>query len=204
MSWYTAAFWTATRNDRLHSVTIPESVKSIGNSAFGYYRNTDKTYQEIVEQAIRDGVTVQSLLPPAKADTEFVLYGNQKAEEYAIENGMIYGGKSADDPLITVTTTTTGSDVVTTTTTSSDVTTTTSSDTTSEPVESMGDVNSDGFVDSSDAAIVLREYAQVQAGKSEGFTPEQKAVADFNKDDLVDSSDAALILKAYAQAQAKQ
>ena len=199
-----SAFWTATRNDRLHSVTIPESVKSIGNSAFGYYRNTDKTYQEIVEQAIRDGVTVQSLLPPAKADTEFVLYGNQKAEEYAIENGMIYGGKSADDPLITVTTTTTGSDVVTTTTTSSDVTTTTSSDTTSEPVESMGDVNSDGFVDSSDAAMVLREYAQVQAGKSEGFTPEQKAVADFNKDDLVDSSDAALILKAYAQAQAKQ
>ncbi len=50
--------------------------------------------------------------------------------------------------------------------------------------------------------MILRQYADMQAGKNGNFTPEQKAVADFNNDGAIDSSDAALILKAYAEHQA--
>ena len=52
--------------------------------------------------------------------------------------------------------------------------------------------------------MILRQYADIQAGKDGIFTPEQKSVADFNNDGAIDSSDAALILKAYAQAQASK
>ena len=87
----------------------------------------------------------------------------------------------------------------TTTTAQTPETTTTTAPT---PVDTLGDVNDDGAVDSSDAALILRQYADVQAGKAGSFTPEQIAAADFNNDEMVDSSDAALILKAYADAQA--
>ena len=66
----------------------------------------------------------------------------------------------------------------------------------------LGDVNNDGSVDSSDAAMILRQYADVQAGKDGIFTGEQKSVADYNNDGTIDSSDAAIILKAYAEKQA--
>ena len=65
----------------------------------------------------------------------------------------------------------------------------------------LGDVNSDGSVDSSDAALILKDYATVQAN---GSSTLDKSIADFNGDDAVDSSDAALILKAYADAQAQK
>lgn len=65
-----------------------------------------------------------------------------------------------------------------------------------------GDVNYDGSVDSSDAALILKQYAQVQSGKSGDFTDDMKTVADFNLDSNVDSSDASLILRAYAANQA--
>ncbi len=62
---------------------------------------------------------------------------------------------------------------------------------------SIGDINSDGVVDSSDASEILMIYAQVSTGG--GDVPEEtKAVADINGDGLVDSSDASLILEYYA------
>ncbi len=62
---------------------------------------------------------------------------------------------------------------------------------------SIGDLNSDGVVDSSDASEILMIYAQVSTGG--GDVPEEtKAVADINGDGLVDSSDASLILEYYA------
>lgn len=64
----------------------------------------------------------------------------------------------------------------------------------------IGDVNDDNALDSSDAALILKDYATVQGG---GTSALDKSVADFNSDSLVDSSDAALILKTYADNQAK-
>ena len=62
----------------------------------------------------------------------------------------------------------------------------------------LGDVNNDGSVDSSDASLVLAEYARIQTGGAGEFTDVQYKAADVNKDDTVDSSDASRILAYYA------
>ena len=67
----------------------------------------------------------------------------------------------------------------------------------------LGDVNGDTYVDSSDAALILRHYAAYQADSVGTFNEAQLAVADYNSDGSVDSSDAAMILKYYAENQAK-
>ena len=101
-----------------------------------------------------------------------------------------------------------------TTTTTEQITTTETPTTVTEPAETqpvtttesgtgetipadIGDVNSDGVVDSSDASEVLMIYAMVSTGGGE-LSEEQKSVADINGDGLVDSSDASLILEYYA------
>ena len=68
----------------------------------------------------------------------------------------------------------------------------------------LGDVNGDDSIDSSDAALILQQYALVQASKDGKFTQEQIDAADFNHDGNIDSSDAALILKTYAENQSKK
>ena len=62
----------------------------------------------------------------------------------------------------------------------------------------LGDVNEDGMIDSSDASMVLAEYALMQTGGEPTFTEIQKISADVNKDYSVDSSDASKILSYYA------
>ena len=64
--------------------------------------------------------------------------------------------------------------------------------------DELGDVNSDGKVDSSDASLVLEEYAVIQTGGAGAFTENQKKAADVNKDGKTDSSDASKILEYYA------
>ena len=61
-----------------------------------------------------------------------------------------------------------------------------------------GDINGDGMIDSSDASLVLAEYAKIQTGEDETFTKEQNIAADVNKDGVIDSSDASKILSYYA------
>ena len=63
----------------------------------------------------------------------------------------------------------------------------------------LGDVNEDGMIDSSDASMVLAEYALMQTGGEPTFTEIQKISADVNKDYSVDSSDASKILAYYAE-----
>ncbi len=65
-----------------------------------------------------------------------------------------------------------------------------------------GDVNDDFSVDSPDAAMILKHYAQMQGSGKAYLSDEQKAVADYNADGAIDSSDAAMILKTYATNQA--
>lgn len=59
----------------------------------------------------------------------------------------------------------------------------------------FGDVNGDSKVDSKDAVLVLKDYAENLAGKS---TTIDKTVADVNADNNVDSKDAVWILRYYA------
>ena len=59
-------------------------------------------------------------------------------------------------------------------------------------------MNEDGSVDSSDASLVLTEYAKIQTGGDGTFTETQKKTADVNKDGVNDSSDASKILAYYA------
>ncbi len=62
----------------------------------------------------------------------------------------------------------------------------------------LGDVNEDGTVDSSDASKVLAAYAQKATGGELGLTESQERNADVNMDGAVDSSDASSILGFYA------
>ncbi len=62
----------------------------------------------------------------------------------------------------------------------------------------FGDVNLDSSVDSSDAALVLKYYAEVQADPTTERSADFFKAADVNRDSNFDSSDAAIILKGYA------
>ena len=98
----------------------------------------------------------------------------------------------------TITTTSTTTSTTTTVTSATTSMTTTTPPTTTEPAYLLGDVNEDGSVDSSDASLVLAEYAKIQTGGAGEFTDVQYKAADVNKDDTVDSSDASKILAYYA------
>ncbi len=69
-----------------------------------------------------------------------------------------------------------------------------------EPASVKGDVNGDGAIDSSDASLVLGEYAAVQTGSASSFTESQKIAADVNEDGDVSATDASAILAYYADA----
>ncbi|MBR1654095.1 MAG: hypothetical protein IJ690_04000 [Clostridia bacterium] len=61
----------------------------------------------------------------------------------------------------------------------------------------VGDVNEDGFVDSTDASEILKEYAAISTG---GQLTVQFELADVNCDGRIDSSDASEVLQMYAAA----
>lgn len=63
---------------------------------------------------------------------------------------------------------------------------------------SLGDVNDDGIVDSSDASLILAEYSIVSTGKKSFLHNELKSAADVNGDDMIDASDASVILEYYS------
>lgn len=59
----------------------------------------------------------------------------------------------------------------------------------------VGDLNNDNSIDSKDAVIVLKDYAQALVSGSSAF----KAAGDVNKDGKEDSKDAVKILRYYAE-----
>ena len=61
-----------------------------------------------------------------------------------------------------------------------------------------GDVNGDGFVDSSDASDVLVEYAALQTGQESTLDDRGRFAADTDHDRIIDSTDASNILVYYA------
>ena len=67
---------------------------------------------------------------------------------------------------------------------------------TEEPsvIVKLGDVNGDGVVNASDAAVVLIAAATMGSGEESGLTDTQMTAADVNTDGIVNASDAAIIL----------
>jgi Na+-translocating ferredoxin:NAD+ oxidoreductase RNF subunit RnfB len=61
------------------------------------------------------------------------------------------------------------------------------------------DVNSDGFIDSVDASMVLKEYAAISSGKDTSFNKTQLHLADYDNNGMIDSVDAAGIMQVYAK-----
>ncbi|MCR4644184.1 MAG: hypothetical protein K5695_02075, partial [Oscillospiraceae bacterium] len=169
------AFVRDTNVDLMASVIIPESVKSIGEKAFGYYKDSDKGYAELCKEAEELGVPVQNLMGPTVANKDFILYGSKAAERYANENGMIYGGtdptvepekpqvilgelnndnavNASDAAMILIAAASIGA--------GEDAGLT-------DAQKAAADVNHDGSVNASDAAIVLIYAAAVGAGQED-------------------------------------
>lgn len=59
----------------------------------------------------------------------------------------------------------------------------------------LGDVNGDGAINASDAAVILIAAAKLGAADESGLTAAQEAAADVNGDKLINASDAAIILQ---------
>ena len=68
----------------------------------------------------------------------------------------------------------------------------------SAPTVSLGDISGDGSIDSSDATLVLSDYAVIATGGKSTFTAEQAKAADVDGDGKYDSIDASIILAYYA------
>ncbi|MBE6862818.1 MAG: hypothetical protein E7497_08000 [Ruminococcus sp.] len=67
-----------------------------------------------------------------------------------------------------------------------------------DAAERLGDVDNDDAVNSSDASMVLTEYALTATGHTPTFDKNETLAADVNEDGSVDSSDASTILSYYA------
>ena len=63
---------------------------------------------------------------------------------------------------------------------------------------SLGDIDGDGFIDSVDSTAILVEYAELSTTGNSTLTDEQKKVADINGDGLIDAVDATNIMQYYA------
>lgn len=67
------------------------------------------------------------------------------------------------------------------------------------PVDySLGDVDKNGKIDSVDASLVLKYYAETSTNNKGSFNEKQIEVADVNGDSVIDSVDASKILAYYA------
>ena len=65
-------------------------------------------------------------------------------------------------------------------------------------IYSVGDVNGDGVVNSSDASEILAYYAQVSAGAETSLTPAQISNGDIDRNGALDAADASAVLSYYS------
>jgi hypothetical protein len=162
----------------LAAVIIPETVKSIGESAFADCTKLTSITIKNPECEILDSEDTFSNYEteePYKLHFDGTIYGYEgsTAQAYAEKYNREFVSIGED-------------------------TTTTTPPVTTEPYFILGDINADGSVDSSDASLILAEYAKIQTGGAGEFTKTQLESADVNNDNVVDSSDASKILAYYA------
>ena len=152
----------------LERIVIPDSVSSVGEYAFCYLCEFHK---------VNEGSYVGYYEYTLNADNlkEYNCGSGSAAEKYGIDNGIIevFEGELSHENKVFPTIP-------------------------PEIRNIMGDPNSSGAVDASDASTVLAEYSAVQTGKKETFTATQKKMADVNRDGAVDAVDASEILRYYA------
>lgn len=149
-------------------IIIPESVKVIDDAAFSYC-------SDLIKLTIKNPVCILG------NETEVVSNGYNSDDYKSFFNGTIYGytGSTAqayaekyDINFLSI-----GN---------------------GESFISLGDVDLDGVINSSDASKVLSVYAITATGGNSPLSDIQKTAADVNKDSAVDSSDASSILAYYA------
>ena len=64
--------------------------------------------------------------------------------------------------------------------------------------DSLGDVNSNSFVEATDASAILHCYSYASVGDDTVFTEYQKKCGDINRDGVIDASDASEVLSYYS------
>lgn len=64
--------------------------------------------------------------------------------------------------------------------------------------DSLGDVNSNNFVEATDASSILYCYSHASVGDDTVFTEYQKQCGDINRDGIIDASDASQVLSYYS------
>ena len=67
-----------------------------------------------------------------------------------------------------------------------------------EGPDTLGDINSDGYINAVDASSVLSYYARISTDQEGGYNALQKLNADVNHDRLINAVDASSILSYYA------
>ena len=202
----------------LSEITLPNTIATVGKGAFDHCSGMKKITISNPDCFIFDSNET--------IGKESVIYGyaGSSAEAYAQKyNRSFVALESAP-----VTTTDASSVVTTTAVTTiaaSTTTVTTTADTvTTEPVTTTenkgnkvvitlpnvpegakilvavvkGDTDGNSKVDSSDASMILQEYARLSTGGEASFGDDQKAVIDINGDGTVNAKDASAVLEFYS------
>ena len=152
----------------LTSIEIPNSVTSIGRGSFYYcYGLTDVYYTGTSD------------------DWNKIDIG--KENDKLISSKIHFETTRKDEPTEPTTTTTTTTTITTTTTTTNK---------TSTEKTSLGDLNKDCKIDSKDAVLILKSYAEELASGKKTVSAD---FGDVNSDGKVDSKDAVWVLKYYAE-----
>ena len=66
------------------------------------------------------------------------------------------------------------------------------------PEITLGDVDGDGYIDSSDASAILLAYSRISTGRTSGMNELQKKAADADGNGMINSSDSSIILEYYS------
>lgn len=161
------------RNTNITSVTVPDTVTTIGNSAFYGCNNLERIV--IPASVISFGNSVFANCENITIEC----YSGSTAETYAINNNTPYILIDGSDPIDTESDTDTDSDSDTDTETDSDI-----------KIYQYGDVDLDGKINSGDSLLILRRSV-----KLEDFNELQEKLADVDGDKIPTSADALDVLR---------